>query len=109
MMGWSANSKPKYFKLGLNKIILSGKLQQFTPVKSFLQAFVGVTSRLISLLPPRDRYSCILSTHDCKTVATLEEFNINSTVSELDSLGKLIQTCLEGKVSPYKLYFLRTG
>ena len=60
---------------------------------------MGVTSSLISLLPPRDRNSCVLCTGDCKTFATLEEFNINSTVSELNSVGKLIQTCLEVKVS----------
>ena len=63
---------------------------------------MGVTSSLVSLLPPKDRNSCVLCTGDCETFATLEEYNIIGTVrtrSEEESLGKLIQTCLEIKVS----------
>ena len=64
----------------------------------FLQPFEVDAQKLVLLIPPRARRSCVLCSKNCKEYGVLDDINNTGSFSDLGSMGKLIQSCLEDKV-----------
>ena len=62
------------------------------------KAFSEAARNMVLLLPMRDRSCCVLCTEGLDYFSSLDDFNINGNFSELYSMSKLIQKCLEEKV-----------